>query len=309
MNIRLGSRGSALALAQVDLFLQAFKKAFPGDVMEVEVVQTTGDRKQETSLAGVSDKREWIHELEQGIVNSDLDLALHSGKDVPSEVDERTELLPVLPRATPFDCFIGRTLDSGARLRWRDLPPNARIGTASLRRRAQLCRLNRDIELVELRGNVGTRLRKLDEGQADGIVLAAAGLERLQELSVEVEDFPATQMLPAVNQGMLCVQFLKGNISLKGKLERLVSPGDKACFEAERRVAELLEGDCHSAIGIFAKSDEARILLRAEVYSHDGERCLSASGEDSHSNSLSLGEKVAKELLSQGASQLLHETQ
>jgi porphobilinogen deaminase len=164
MKFRLGSRGSALALAQVELIQKAFHEKFPEDELELVIVKTTGDKKQGTPQASISDKREWIHELELGVVEGTIDLALHSGKDVPCEIHEATCLQPVLPRATATDLFIGKN-EKGRRIRFEELPNGARVGTASLRRTAQLLRLRPDLEVVELRGNVPTRLRKLDEGQ------------------------------------------------------------------------------------------------------------------------------------------------
>ncbi|MCB0329338.1 MAG: hydroxymethylbilane synthase [Bdellovibrionales bacterium] len=306
MKFRLGSRGSALALAQVKLLQAAFHQRFPEDELELVVVKTTGDMKQETPEASVSDKREWIHELEEGVVSGELDLALHSGKDVPCDIHPLTCLQPVLERASPTDLFIGRKLENGSRLSFEALPRGGVVGTASLRRRAQLHRLRKDLKVIELRGNVPTRLRKLDEGQADGLILAAAGVERLGVLDGEsVERFVPAQMLPAVNQGMLCVQLLATNISLLDMLKKLVSEEASACFFAERRVAEILEGDCHSAVAIHAQCDSERLRLQAEVYSQSGDECLSVARESDTTDARPLGERVAEELLAAGAKRLL----
>lgn len=306
----LGSRGSALALAQVELFRAAFLSAYPEEGLELSIVKTTGDKKQETPAAAVSDKREWIHELELGVVEGSLDLALHSGKDVPCDIHEQTVLIPVLPRANPQDLFIGQILpEEGRRLLFSEVAESAIVGTASLRRQAQLKRLRSDLNVIDVRGNVQTRVRKLDSGEFgfSGIVLAAAGVERMGDaLSVTGEVFSADHILPAVNQGMLCVQVRSDRTELIHQLKALASDQDAACFYSERAVAKALEGDCHSAVSIFAVGEGSdSVFLRAEVYDQSSLKTLRAEGRGLCTDAEALGREVGNNLLAQGAKALL----
>ncbi|NBW40568.1 hydroxymethylbilane synthase [bacterium] len=311
MKYILGSRGSALALAQVELFSNAFLAAHSEDELELLVVKTTGDKKQETPEAAISDKREWIHELELGVAEGTLDIALHSGKDVPCDIHEETVLVPVLSRENPNDLFIGKFCsDRGRRVLFSELEEGAVVGTASLRRQAQVKRLRGDLRLIDVRGNVQTRVKKLDDGNMElgGIILAAAGVHRMgSELVVKGEVFSADQMLPAVNQGMLCVQVRRDRLALIDQLGTLAPERDTACFFAERAVAKILEGDCHSAVSIFASAVEQNneVSLRAEVYDQSSLRTLRASGSGVLQEAEEIGRRVGEQLLSQGATELL----
>jgi hydroxymethylbilane synthase len=306
----LGSRGSALALAQVELFRAAFLSAYPEEELELSIVKTTGDKKQETPEAAISDKREWIHELELGVVEGSLDIALHSGKDVPCDIHEQTVLIPVLPRANPQDLFIGRLIpEEGRRVLFSEVEEGATVGTASLRRQAQIKRLRSDLNVVDVRGNVQTRVRKLDSGEfgLSGIILAAAGVARMGEaLSVTGEVFSPDQMVPAVNQGMLCVQVRRDRSELIHQLKTLASDQDAACFYSERSVAKTLEGDCHSAVSIFAIGEgHDSVFLQAEVYDQHSTRTLRAEARGLWKEAEALGQEVGKNLLAQGAKELL----
>ncbi|MCI5065792.1 hydroxymethylbilane synthase [bacterium] len=314
MKYVLGSRGSALALAQVELFQEAFREHFPSDEVAVEVVRTTGDKKQGTPEAAVSDKREWIHELEEGVVRGELSFALHCGKDVPCEIHPETILLPVLARAEARDLFLGRLREEGSsplgeRVSFRELKQGDRVGTASERRTAQLQRLAPALTLQELRGNVHTRIAKLDRGEVDGIVLAAAGIERLKDLSdLSYELFSPDELLPALNQGSLAVQLRRDAGELLQKLSSLSSEEHRATFRAERRVAERLEGDCHSAIGIFGElTAENTLHLRAEVFGIRPGDVLFEEAKGPIDQALILADTVAERLIVGGAPQLLAE--
>ncbi|MCB0320903.1 MAG: hydroxymethylbilane synthase [Bdellovibrionales bacterium] len=306
MNFRLGTRGSALALAQTDIFVQEFLRKHPGTTVEVCQITTTGDLGQGMPRRVNADKKDWIHELELALISGEIDFALHSGKDVPCDIHPETTLIPVLEREDPRDLFIGKLVDGGGRLSFYDLHHGAAIGTGSLRRKAQLKQLRKDLRVTDFRGNVPTRIRKLDEDSSiDGIVIAAAGVQRLSGCGVSGVPFSVTEVLPAVNQGILVVQVRGDNVPLIEKVQLLSSEALQCVFHAERAVIEVLEGDCRSAIGAFAELSGEGLEVFGKVCSQDGDIALSASAKGAIDHARSLGIKVGQELLGQGADRLL----
>jgi hydroxymethylbilane synthase len=309
--IRCGTRGSLLALTQTQLVIDALQKKDPEIKVERLEVKTLGDKKQGTQQASQSDKKDWVHELEMALLNHRIDFAVHSGKDIPYEIEPGTALLPVLTRATPFDAFVGRKLsiDSSSRVQFIDLPKEAKVGTASLRRRAFLLNLRPDLTLIEHRGNVPTRLQKMDESpDMMGIILAGAGLERLQIQGLHYEQFSSVEMLPALNQGTLVVQFREEDQAVWKALQLLVERETYAAWLAERTVAEILQGDCKSAIGIFAECDHEFLFLSAIVLLPDGREAIKATDSALLSEARILGEKVGHRLLELGAKQIIEKS-
>lgn len=307
MKIKLGTRNSNLALVQSNHVKDQIESTFHDVEVELVEIKTLGDRKQGTPEASNCDKQDWIIDLERAVIEQNIDFAVHSSKDIPAFVNHNTELLPILKRANPFDAFIGKSHpDHNSRLTFADLPKHAKIGTASLRRRAELLRIRPDLTIIEHRGNVPTRLKKLDDSDdIMGIILACAGLERLgyKELSCEV--FLAEEMMPAVNQGILAAQFSKNNDHIKKILSKLVHPNTHAEWLAERKVVELLEGDCQSAMSIFAQCFKDQLTIQSRVLSTDGKECISAQKTGPISQAQQLGIGVGKQLLEQGAAQII----
>lgn len=307
MKVRLGTRGSKLALVQSNLVKDAIEKKLNDAQVELVEIKTIGDRKQGTSAAKISDKRDWVYDLEMAIVNNDIDMAVHSGKDIPIDIEEGTELFPVLGRANPYDAFVGK-LDgnNGKRLRFTDLPQGANVGTASLRRRAYLLRLRPDLNVVEHRGNVPTRVKKMDDGDSvAGVVLASAGLERLGLHDLQYADFDGTEMIPGVNQGILVVQCRSDDNAMKKVLSQLVDRDTYAAWQAERTVAEVLDGDCKSAVGIFATCAGDQINLTAAVMLPDGKEYIEVTDSIVINAARELGLSVGEQLLAQGAEKIL----
>lgn len=301
MQIRLGTRSSQLALTQAHLVKAALEN-LNVDVQLVEI-KTLGCRKQGTALASQTDKRDWVVDFEEALCANQIDLAIHSGKDIPAEIADGTTLLPVLTRANPCDVFIGRQIND-QRLAFKDIKPGAKIGTASLRRQANLALLCPDIHVVEHRGNVPTRLKKLDESEAlDGIVLAAAGIDRLG-IAVDYEIFPIEHMLPAVNQGILVIQFCQ-DTTYQTLFEQLVDPVLYAVWLAEREVAIKLEGDCKSAMSIHASCEGEMLTLAARVMLPDGSACVEAQKSQPRAHAKALGQAVGDALLEQGAAKII----
>ncbi len=304
---RAGTRGSALALCQTEMVLAALRQNFSENSFEYITIATTGDKRQGTPEASTLDKKAWIRELEQAILAKEVDFAIHSGKDVPFDIEDGTALIPVLERAQPADCFIGKLLENGSRLRFEDLSPGAMVGTASLRRAASLLKLRPDLKITEHRGNVPTRIRKLDEDQSlSGIVLACAGIDRLAEVSVAYEAFNVHEFLPALAQGTLVAQYRQGHSDVLEMLQRLCPPALQASYVAERACAERLRVNCHSVLGVYAWYADSLLHLRGRVLSQDGSISI-----DAHLSQLAdrdprkLGLAVAENLLSQGAEQYL----
>ncbi len=256
------TRGSALALTQTRLVISKLRELYPDRHFEEVIVKTTGDLKQGTAEAALLDKRAWIDTLEEALISGAGDLAVHSGKDLPAELMSGTEAFAIFERETPNDTFIGRLVD-GKRLKLSELPLGSKIGTASNRRRESLLSFRHDLEVVPLRGNVTTRIKKLDDGELDGAILAAAGVRRLG--LEEGELLPLEFFVPAPAQGILAIQVRKG------EAPNLVSKALNSVFLAERSFARALGASCKSAIGAYAVIDDDKLILTGAVY---GKGCM-----------------------------------
>ncbi len=302
MKLRVGTRGSALALTQTKTVIAALAPDISSEIIEIK---TSGDKKQGTAAARTGDKKDWVLELEMALLDGTIDLAVHCGKDIPGNIEPGTELLPVLSRATPNDIFIGKLVND-RRVSFSELTPGAQIGTSSLRRKSILYSLKRGFKPVDHRGNVGTRIAKLDESSdLSGIILAAAGVERLGALPVsEYETLPFDTMLPAMNQGILGVQFRSDDAATRSIVESISDKTLQGVFQAERRCAESLQGDCNTAISIYAEFKD-KLSLTAKIYSHDGEQVLAAEASGSLDEATNIGERVAQTLIKAGALEIL----
>lgn len=306
----LGTRGSELALVQTEQVRTALLEALPGLNIAAQRIVTTGDSNQGVSGPIARDKADWISEIEQELLNGGITAAIHSSKDVPIDIHPSTDILPVLPRCNPFDVLVFKesTLPpnvSGVEM-IAALPKQAKIGTSSLRRAAQLKFQRPDLQIVEHRGNVPTRLQKLAESKdLHAIVLAAAGLERLGLQNEFQRCFAAEELLPAVNQGTLVAQFRKADTDVRELLGQLVDPKTAAGWQAERAVIEVLQADCSSAVAVYANGVENELRLAAAVYAKDGSERLAVSGSGAQADASELGVALGKELLARGAAKLL----
>ncbi|MBN8549798.1 MAG: hydroxymethylbilane synthase [Deltaproteobacteria bacterium] len=305
--IILGTRGSLLALTQTKMVADILVRATPGLEVEFEEIKTRGDRKQGTPEASKGDKKDWIFELEQEVLAESIDIAVHSGKDVPSDYEPGTQILSVLQREDPRDIFIGRKLPSGDRLRWKDVPQGASIGTASLRRQASLRRMRPDVQPVEHRGNVPTRLKKLDDSTTlSGIILAKAGVMRLSIPDCSFEEFSPLDMMPAVNQGILCVQCKASRSEVVTLLARQSDRATQVCFEAERACVSVLGADCKSSVSVFAESQGDTVVLSARVLLTDGSKVVEIIRREAPASSAAqLGATVGNEILAMGGGKII----
>jgi hydroxymethylbilane synthase len=279
--VRIGTRGSALALAQAEPVAEALGG-------ELVVITTSGDRDR-----AAGDKGRWVAEIERALVAEEIDLAVHSAKDVPAELAEGLVLLPPPPRADPRDAVCGA-------IGLHDVAERGRIGTSSLRREAQLRALRPDLEVVELRGNVDTRLRRLADGDFDAIVIAYAGLQRLGRAD---EGVPLDELVPAAGQGTLALEARDDDEPTRRRATKLTDGASNVAQQAERALVRALDADCHTPVGGHALPVGGGLRLRAFVGRPDGSAWLTDELEGP--DPIRLGEDVAARLLSAGAAEVL----
>jgi hydroxymethylbilane synthase len=297
MRLRLGTRGSKLALRQTELVGSYFKSE--GYEVEIVPLVSRGDRKQGTPEAACGDKRDWIAGLEEAVLEGQVDLTVNSSKDIPLDILEGTRVLPVLPRASSRDLLVVR--EDGARS-FDELTAGAVIGTASLRRKAFILSKRPELNFQPVRGNITTRLETLSsDSSLSGIVLAEAGLNRLDISGFRFLDIPGEILIPAVNQGTLAVQFDKRREDLAALVLKSVSRAELLIWEAEREVIRVLGADCRSAVGVLGKETGGRIRLTAAVCSLDGKRRI----EEELFGEAPSGTELGNRLLSLGAAELL----
>jgi hydroxymethylbilane synthase len=290
----IASRGSQLALWQAHWVER--KLADQGRETRIEVIKTTGDKITGVPLAQVGTKGLFTKEIEEALLEERADLAVHSLKDLPTELPEGLVLAGVPAREDPCDAIVGRRLD--------ELPAGAIVGTSSLRRAAQLRKLRPDLVVESVRGNLDTRLRKLDEGRYDAILLAAAGLKRLGWSDRIAEVLPPGVMCPAVGQGALALES-RENGAGKDACAALDHPATRAAVTAERAVLAALGGGCQVPIGAHATVDDGRLRLLAIVASPDGTELVRGESEGSVTDAAALGRDLAAELLARGARRIL----
>jgi hydroxymethylbilane synthase len=303
--IVIGTRGSRLALAQTELVAQTLRRAHPALEVELATIQTKGDLALDRALSRIGDKGLFVTEIENALVDGRIDLAVHSAKDLPSETPSGLFLAAFPPRADARDVVISRHRTGLA-----ELPHGARIGTSSLRRACQLRALRPDFEVIDLRGNVDTRLRKAMAGEYDAIVLAAAGLERLGRVS-EISEFLAPeQMLPAVAQGALAIECRADDPRVAALVAPLDDPVTHVAVQAERAFLRRLQGGCQVPIAAYATvtpqfGGSQRVHLRGLVGTMDGAQIIRGFAEAEDQEAASLGARLAEELLDRGADRIL----
>ena len=298
--IVIATRESALALWQARHVQARLEEAHPGIVIEIHGMTTEGDRKLDTSLAKIGGKGLFVKELEDALARGDADIAVHSMKDVPMALLPGHVIGAMPERADPRDAFVSN--------RWRDLdelPAGARVGTSSLRRESQLRALRPDLAIEPLRGNVPTRLRKLDEGQYDAILLAAAGLKRLGLAERITALLATTVSLPAPGQGALGIECREDRDDLLRLLAPLDHPATALAVRAERAVARALAGSCNVPLAAYAEMTGDLMRLRGFVGSPDGSRTARASIEGPAADAESHGIALAERLREAGAAEIL----
>ena len=298
--LKIVSRESPLAMWQACHVRDVLCETHPGLSVEIIGVTTEADKRLDISLDVLGGKGAFVKELEQALINGEADIAVHSMKDVSIELPPGLEIAVVMQREDPRDVLV-----SGKYKDLKDLPPGAGVGTSSLRRKAQLLSVRPDLDVRDIRGNVGTRLRKLEEENLDALILAAAGLKRLGLEDRISSFFSAQQMLPAVSQGVLGIEVCESNIAVKELILPLMDNQAKHCVTAEREVNRCLGGDCHAPLAAYAEIDGSGMQLRAMVGALDGSEILRASAAADMADAAALGKEVGENLLSQGAAAIL----
>ena len=301
LTLRIATRKSQLALWQAEHVAALLREANPGLQIELVPLLTQGDRIQDRTLAAIGGKGLFIKELEVAIEDLRADIAVHSMKDVPADLPTGLRIGAVLKRADPRDALV--TTSGIARL--EDLKQGAVVGTSSLRRQAQLLALRPDLKIESLRGNVDTRLRKLDAGGMDAIVLACAGLVRLGLESRITARLDPAVCLPAVTQGVIGIECRHSDTRTAELLHALEDPATRLRMDAERAFAARLGGSCQSPIAAYAELDADRITLRGLVAEPDGSRLLRDTMSGDLKNPAALGRHLAERLLTAGAGPLL----
>lgn len=300
--LRIASRGSELALWQSRAVQAALRAADPSLSVEIDVIKTTGDVIQDVPLAKIGDKGLFTKELDAALLDRRADLAVHSLKDVPTRLPEGLVLAAVTEREDPRDVLL---LPPGASGDVQSLPPGARVGTSSLRRRAQLQALRPDLDVRDLRGNLNTRLAKLDRGDYDAIVLAAAGVLRLGWADRIAAYLDAPAWLPAVGQGALAVVARAGDEDVLRRLRPLHDPHAAACTGAERALLRALEGGCQVPIGALGRVEGDRVVLHGLVAELDGGRIVRVEESGPVEEAEAVGRRAADALLARGAGGIL----
>jgi hydroxymethylbilane synthase len=296
--LRIGSRGSQLALWQAHHISALLREH--GHEIELEIIKTTGDKITDVALAQVGTKGMFTKEIEEALAEERIDLAVHSLKDLPTELPAGFEIAAITKRESPLDVFCSLHY-AGI----EQLPQRGRVGTSSLRRQAQLKALRPDLEIHPLRGNVDTRLRKLESGEYDAIILAAAGLNRLGKTELVKQVISAAVMCPAAGQGALGIEIRLGDSATRQLLAFLDDAAARASTTCERALLNKLGGGCQVPIGAFAELRSGRLHLEGVVAHPDGSKVLRESREGD--DPVELGESVGDTLLSRGGDRILEE--
>ncbi len=301
-HLRIGTRGSALALAQATQVQQQLRQRHPQLRVDLEIIKTTGDKIQDVPLAKIGGKGLFTKEIELAILSGEVDLGVHSMKDVPTDIPAGLVIGVTTAREDPRDAFVSRTCRSLA-----EVPPGGRIGTGSLRRRAQLLYLRPDLEVVPLRGNVDTRLRKLVEEQLDAVILAAAGLRRLGRAQEITALLPPELMLPAIGQGALGLEFRQDDTATQSLVAFLTDPAASLAVAAERAFLARLEGGCQVPIAAYGQVHQDLVTLDGLIGDLTGRRLFRDQLTGPASQAEALGRQLAERLLSRGGADILSE--
>lgn len=299
----VGTRSSQLALWQADFVIGELAKKYPELVVEKRLMTTKGDKILNAPLAKIGGKGLFTKELETAMLEGEIDIAVHSLKDMPVVVPEGLVITAITQRADPGDAFVSSKYES-----FQQLPAGAKVGTSSLRRKAQLLHARPDLQIEDLRGNVNTRLRKMEEENFDGIILACAGLKRLGFGDKIRQVLPQTMCLPAVGQGALAIECRQADKETRELLEFLNDRCSRLCTEAERGFLATVEGGCQVPVGVHAVSAEAGIRVEAVIASLDGSTllrdALEAEVKDAQ-EARAVGVNLAEKLLARGGREIL----
>lgn len=301
--IVIGTRGSRLALWQAHFVSEQLQKAHSTQNFEIKIIETVGDAILDTALSKIGDKGLFTRQIEEHLIDGAIDLAIHSLKDLPTTLPEGLKIGAVTERETPNDALITKSYKS-----LDDLPINAKVATGSLRRRSQLLNYRRDLQIFEIRGNVPTRIKKFEESNLDAMILAFAGVHRLELDAHVAQIVPTDIMLPAVAQGVVGVEIRADDTETELLLAPLNNINSWDCITAERAFLRSLEGGCQVPIGGFAVLENDEIFLSGFTGSLDGEVVLRESIRGNRASAEKLGRELGARMIAKGANRLLEFT-
>ena len=303
--IRIGTRGSELALWQTRHVKTLLETRYPGIIIEVITMKTTGDKILDAPLAKIGDKGLFTKELEVALLEERIDMAVHSYKDVPTAIPDGLSISAVLEREDPHDVFISNPQKEHSS--FFHMPQGAVVATGSLRRKCQLFHARPDLQIIDIRGNLNTRMKKLRESDWDGMILAKAGVTRLGWSEHITEVLPFDIMLPAVGQGALAIEIRTKDLQLKKLLLALDHPPTTIAVTAERALLKHLEGGCQIPIGAYGRIHNNELHLDAVIGSFDGKKIVRGNLSGSTDQASQLGVELAQRLLLQGGKEILED--
>ncbi|MFZ0252504.1 MAG: hydroxymethylbilane synthase [Nitrososphaeraceae archaeon] len=303
-NYRVATRGSKLALIQTEILSRSLRSIFPSMNCDIIRIKSMGDIKRNKFLFSVNEKGIFEKEVDKAVLDERADFAVHSIKDIPTELDGDLVIASILKRESPNDVLIGKS-----KMKLKQLPKNSRVGTSSLRRAVQIKRKNPNVTVIPIRGNVESRVKKCLDGPFDALVLAEAGLKRLELSNQIIQRFSYLEFVPAPGQGAIGIVCRKDNKKALGVLQKVEDKSTRYAIDAERSLIQYLNAGCRFPVGAIAIPNlrTKRITLHASVFSADGSQSINLKKSDVISNAVKVGKDVANDLLSRGAGDFAHE--
>ncbi len=301
--VKLGTRGSRLAIIQSEYVKRGILTQNPNIKVRLEIIKTTADRFTSAPLYRIGGKGLFLKEIEEALLEGRIDLAVHSMKDVPGEIPRALKIGAITERADPRDALISKEAIASI----KELPRRARVGTSSLRRGSQLLYIRPDLEILPIRGNQDTRLKKLKTENLDAVVLAMAGLERMHFQDIHLLPLDPDICLPAGGQGSLGIEIREDDTVIQNLVRPLAHPEASCCIRAERACLHFLGAECYTSMAAYAEILNSRIHLRALVSDLKGERLIREAINGDPENPESLGSQLAERLLSNGAAEIIEE--
>ncbi|MDW0256263.1 MAG: hydroxymethylbilane synthase [Nitrososphaeraceae archaeon] len=303
-NYRVATRGSKLALIQTEILSRSLRSIFPSMNCDIIRIKSMGDIKRNKFLFSVNEKGIFEKEVDKAVLDERADFAVHSIKDIPTELDGDLVIASILKRESPNDVLIGKS-----KMKLEQLPKNSRVGTSSLRRAVQIKRKNPNVTVIPIRGNVESRVKKCLDGPFDALVLAEAGLKRLEMSNQIIQRFSYLEFVPAPGQGAIGIVCRKDNKKALGVLQKVEDKSTRYAIDAERSLIQYLNAGCRFPVGAIAIPNlrTKRITLHASVFSVDGSQSINLKKSDVISNAVKVGKEVANDLLSRGAGDFAHE--
>ncbi|MDW0285450.1 MAG: hydroxymethylbilane synthase [Nitrososphaeraceae archaeon] len=303
-NYRVATRGSKLALIQAEILSRSLRSIFPSMNCDIIRIKSMGDIKRNKFLFSVNEKGIFEKEVDKAVLDERADFAVHSIKDIPTELDGDLVIASILKRESPNDVLIGKS-----KMKLEQLPKNSRVGTSSLRRAVQIKRKNPNVTVIPIRGNVESRVKKCLDGPFDALVLAEAGLKRLELSNQIIQRFSYLEFVPAPGQGAIGIVCRKDNKKALEVLQKVEDKSTRYAIDAERSLIQYLNAGCRFPVGAIAIPNlrTKRITLHASVFSADGSQSINLKKSDVISNAVKVGKEVANDLLSRGAGDFAHE--